>query len=54
MGIAIVTPETVGLYSVSVLFFMQMSEFLQWCLKQMIVLESAIVSVERTFVVANL
>lgn len=54
MGIAIVTPETASLYSVSVLFLLQISEFFQWFLRQMMVFESVIISVERTFVVANL
>lgn len=54
IGIAVVTPETAGLYGVSVLFLLQMSDILQYFLRQLISLESTIVSVERTFVICDL
>lgn len=45
IGIAVVTPETAGLYGVSVVFLIQISDYLQWFLRQIINLESMIVSV---------
>jgi hypothetical protein len=54
IGIAVVRPETAGLYGVSVIFLLQIIDYAQWFLRQMISLESIIVSVERTFIVAEL
>lgn len=54
IGIAVVTKENAGLYGVSVVFLIQVSDYLQWFLRQIISLESLIVSVERTFLVTNL
>ena len=42
------TPETAGLYGVSVVFLVQINDYLQWFLRQMIVMESIMVSVERS------
>jgi hypothetical protein len=39
---------------VSVVFLIQISDYLQWFLRQLIGLESMIVSVERTFIIADL
>ncbi len=36
IGIAVVTTETVGLYGVSVVFLIQISDYLQWFLRQII------------------
>ena len=38
----------------SVVFLIQISDYLQWFLRQLIGLESMIVSVERTFIIADL
>lgn len=38
----------------SVVFLIQISDYLQWFLRQLISLESMIVSVERTFIIADL
>lgn len=54
VGIYVSTPETAGLYGVSVVFLVQVNDNLQWLLKQMIVLESIMVNVERAFVVVHL
>lgn len=54
MGVAIVSPETAGLYGVSVIFLIQITDIISWILRQIIVLEGMMVSVERTFIVANL
>jgi hypothetical protein len=54
IGIATVTPETVGLYGVSVLFLQQANDYLVFFLRQLIALESIMVSVERTLIVAEL
>ena len=51
IGISVVKPETAGLYGVSVIFLLQVIDYVQWFLRQMISLESIIVSVERTFIV---
>ena len=53
-GIIIVTPETAGLYGVSVVFLITVNDSLQWSLRQMIVSGSIMISVERTFLVADL
>ena len=53
-GIIIVTSETAGLYGVSVVFLITVNENLQWSLRQMIVSGSIMISVERTFLVADL
>lgn len=45
IGIIVVTPETAGLYGVSVVFLIQISDYLQWFLRQIISMESLIVSV---------
>ena len=54
IGITVVQPETAGLYGVSVVFLIQISDYLQWFLRQIISLESMVVSVERTFLVTTL
>jgi hypothetical protein len=41
------TTETAGLYGVSVVFLVQINDYLQWFLRQIIVMESIMVSVER-------
>ena len=54
IGIAIVTPETAGLYGVSVVFLIQVCDRLQWSLKQIITLETFMVSTERSFSVLEM
>lgn len=54
IGIYVVTPETAGLYGVSVVFLAQISDYLQWFLWQLVALESLMVSVERTFQITEL
>lgn len=54
IGIAVVTPQTAGLYGVSVVYLIQISDYLQWFLRQIINMESMIVSVERAMVITNL
>lgn len=54
LGIFIITPETAGVYSVSVLFLLKINDSLQKFLRQLIVLESMMVSVERTFILKDL
>ena len=49
IGIIEVSPENAGLYAVSVVFLIQISDYLQWFLRQLVVLESLMVSVERSF-----
>ena len=49
IGIIQLTPENAGLYAVSVVFLIQISDYLQWFLRQLVVLESLMVSVERSF-----
>ena len=48
IGVAVVTPQTAGLYGVSVVFLVQSSDYLQWFFWQLIAVESLMVSVERT------
>jgi hypothetical protein len=36
IGLAVVTPATAGLYGVSVVFLIQISDYLQWFLRQII------------------
>lgn len=43
------TPETAGLFGVSVVFLIKVNDTLQKFLRQLIVLESMMVSVQRTF-----
>lgn len=54
LGIKLVTPETAGLYGITVVFLIQINDYLQWFLRQLITLESMMVSVERTFQIAEL
>lgn len=54
IGIINITPEKAGLYGVSVVFLIQISDYLQWFLRQLITLESLMVSVERTFQITEL
>lgn len=49
LGIYVVTPETAGLFGVSVVFLIKVNDTLQKFLRQLIVLESMMVSVQRTF-----
>jgi ATP-binding cassette subfamily C (CFTR/MRP) protein 4 len=46
--------ETAGLYGVSIVFLLQVSDYLQWFLRQIINLESIMVSFERNLAIANL
>jgi hypothetical protein len=48
VGVYNSTPETAGLYGVSIVFLIQINEYLQWFLRQIIVMESIMVSVERS------
>jgi ATP-binding cassette subfamily C (CFTR/MRP) protein 4 len=43
-----------GLYGISIVFLLQMSDYLQWFLRQIINMESIMVSVEREFAITNL
>ena len=54
IGIAVATPETAGLYGVSVLFLILISDSVSFFLRQLVVTESIIVSVERAFILADL
>lgn len=54
IGVAVATPQNAELYGVSVVFLLSIGDYLQWFLRQIIVLESTIVSVERAFIVADL
>lgn len=54
IGIAIVTPETAGFFSVSVILFSQVIRPLHWFVRQIIMVEGMILSFERNLVVANL
>lgn len=45
LGVLNSTPETAGLYGVSVVFLVQINDYLQWFLRQIIVMESIMVSV---------
>jgi len=47
IGVYNSTIETSGLYGVSVVFLVQINDYLQWFLRQIIVMESVMVSVER-------
>ena len=47
IGIAVLDPDNPGLYAVSVVFLIQISDYLQWFLRQIITMESLMVSVER-------
>ena len=51
IGIVIITPETAGLYGISVVFLIQICDHLQWSLRQLINLESLMLSVERAFLI---
>jgi hypothetical protein len=54
IGVQNSTPETAGLYGITVVFLIQINDYLQWFLRQMISVESMMVSVERTFEIVNL
>ena len=54
LGIVVVIPETAGLYGVSAIFLILISENVPWLLKQLIAFESTIVSVERVFAITSL
>jgi ATP-binding cassette subfamily C (CFTR/MRP) protein 4 len=43
-----------GLYGVTVIFLLQMSDYLQWFLRQIINMESIMVSVERGYSITQL
>ena len=45
VGVMVVTPSTAGLYGVSVVFFVQISDYLQWFFWQLVTIESLMVSV---------
>jgi ATP-binding cassette subfamily C (CFTR/MRP) protein 4 len=45
IGVYNSTPQTAGLYGVSVVFLVQINDYLQWFLRQIIVMESIMVSV---------
>ena len=49
IGIPIITSETTGQYAISVTFFIFCLDVLQWCFRQIINTQSAMVSVERCF-----
>jgi hypothetical protein len=36
IGIAVITQETVGLYAITVVFLIQINDYLQWFLRQLI------------------
>lgn len=46
--------ESGGLYGISIVFLLQVSDYLQWFLRQIINMESIMVSVERSFAISNL
>ena len=43
-----------GLYGVSIVFLIQINDYLQWFLRQMINMESIMVSVERSFIIKDI
>lgn len=45
--------ETAGLYGVSIVFLVQINDYIQWFLRQIIVMESIMVSVERAKLIMN-
>ena len=47
MGIAQISPEDGALYGVTVVFLITISEYLHWILRQIILVESLMVSAER-------
>ena len=53
IGVYNATIETAGLYGVSVVFLVQINDYLQWFLRQIIVMESVMVSVERAKLLVN-
>lgn len=54
IGIAVVRPETAGLYGVSIVLIMQISDRLQLLLKQFTNLESATFSTSRIYALTQL
>lgn len=46
--------ENGGLYGISIVFLLQVSDYMQWFLRQIINMESIMVSVERSVAIANL
>lgn len=54
IGIAVIDPDNTALYAVSVVYLIQITEYLQTFMRQIISLESIMVSVERTLNIANL
>lgn len=52
--VGIVYIDNGGLYGISIVFLLQVSDYIQWFLRQIINMESIMVSVERSFGIANL
>ena len=52
--VGIKTTDSPGIYGVSVVFILQLVDFMQWLFRQLINMESIMVSVERAFLIAHL
>jgi ATP-binding cassette subfamily C (CFTR/MRP) protein 4 len=52
--VGIKTATDPGIYGVAIVFILQLVDFIQWLLRQMITMESIMVSVERAFLIAHL
>lgn len=52
--IGISTASNPGIYGVAIVFILQLVDFIQWLLRQIINMESIMVSVERSFLIAHL
>ena len=47
MGIGLISPENSGLYGVTAVFLVTISDFMQWVLRQMILWNSLMASAQR-------
>lgn len=54
LGIYKVTPETAGAFGVAVVFLLKISDTLQRFLRQLLIFESMMVSVQRTLSLVDL
>lgn len=52
--VGVSTIDNAGLYGITMVFLLQVSDQMQWFLRQIINMESIMVSVERGFGIANL
>jgi ATP-binding cassette subfamily C (CFTR/MRP) protein 4 len=52
--IGIKTAKDPGIYGVAIVFILQLIDFIQWLLRQLVNMESIMVSVERAYLIAHL